>query len=68
MNIWYLPWFHNANNELYIKLRTQVASRAPYCCVQDKTFTSLNIVKHVEAHLKTLTPYEGASSKQKEEL
>ena len=51
-----------------IKLRTQVTSRVRYCCVQDKTFTSLNIVKHVEAHLKTLTPYEGASSKQQEEL
>ena len=41
--------FHSANNELQIKLRTQVTSRVPYCCVRDKTLTSLNIVKHVES-------------------
>ena len=33
-------------NCTYIKLRTQV--QVPYCCVRDETFTSLNIVKHVE--------------------
>ena len=55
-----------SNNELYIKLRTQVTSRVPYCCVRDKTFTSLNLVNMLKAHLKTLTPYEGVSSKQQE--
>ena len=37
--------FTYCDNELYIKLRTQLV----YCCVGDKTFTSLNIVKHVES-------------------
>ena len=44
-----------ANNELYIKLRTQVTSRVPYCCVRDKTFTCLTIVKHVESSFEN--PY-----------
>ena len=51
----YLPWFHSANKELYIKLRTQVTSKVPYCCVRDKTFTSINIVKHVESSFEN--PY-----------
>ena len=55
MNIWYPPWFHSANNKLYIKLRTQVTSRVPYCWVRDKTFTSLNIVKHVNSSFEN--PY-----------
>ena len=45
----------NNNNILNIKLRTQVY----------ETFTSSNIVKHVESSFETLTPYGGASSKQR---
>ena len=59
---------HSANNELYIKLRTQVTSRVPYCCVQDKTFTSLNIVKHVERTFENLYTVRGCIFKQQEEL
>ena len=70
MNIWYLPWFHSANNELYIKLQTQVTSRVPFCCILDKTFTSLNKVKHVESLFENPDTVWGCttSSKQQEEL
>ena len=53
--MWYLPWFHSAINELYIKLQTQVTSKVPYCSVRDKTFTSLDIDKHVESSFEN--PY-----------
>ena len=53
MKIWYMSWFHSANNDLYKKLWTHVTCRIPYCCVRDTTYTSLNIIKHVESSFQS---------------
>ena len=48
---------------------TQVTSRVPYCCVRDKTFTSLNIVKHVESSFENpYTVWGCIFKRQQEEL